>query len=70
MQEAEMEGMKLEVGWVWVCINKLMEVWLEQSKRKVLHTSGDEGDGEGVIVMGFDSDWRQLVFMLLVKTEN
>lgn len=29
-----------------------------------------EGDGEGMTVMGFDDDGWQLVFMLLVKTEN
>lgn len=31
MQETEMEGTELEVGWVWVFINKLLEPWLEQS---------------------------------------
>lgn len=31
-------------GWMGVTdINKLVELWLEQSKRKIPHTSGDTG---------------------------
>lgn len=54
-------------GWRWrlngcecILIKELMEVWLEHSKRKILHTCGDTGQ---------DSDGWQLVFVLLVKTE-
>lgn len=38
-----MDGMELEFGWVRVCINKLTALWLEQSKRKMQHTSGRYG---------------------------
>lgn len=72
MQEAEMEGMELEVGWVWACINKLMELKSEQGERKMpaffwRYKKVTEGEWPK---MSFDSDGRQLVFMLLVKTEE
>lgn len=54
MQEAEMEGMELEVGWVWVCVNKLVELWSSaEGKYRILVEMRGPGDGEGMAVMGF-----------------
>lgn len=49
-----------------------MELRLEQrkeGKHRILLEIWEVG-GDGVTVMGFDSDGWQLVFMLLVKTES